>query len=76
MENSWLLELNDKEQIEVIDDILTRYTNDEVGLSGKDEYLKMNNKEKLYLFNNAIEMTYDEDDFDVCVVINFDYHAY
>lgn len=74
--DNYLYNVTDGNKVDIVNDILRRYTDDEVGQAGKDDYLAMNNIQKVMLFDNALQMTNDLDDFDTNVVINFDYSNY
>ena len=74
--DNYLYNVSDDEKMEIVNNILERYTNDEAGQAGKEDYKNMNNIQKVMLFDNALQMTKDLDDFDTNVIINFDYSNY
>jgi len=67
---------NIKKLVAVVDDILTRYTNDEAGQGQKKQYKTMTEAEKLTLFVNTVLTCADWCDFETDLVINFDYNNY
>lgn len=62
--------------INIVDDILTRYTEDEAGEQQKEIYQAMTNEQKLQLLANTINNTSSYEDFETSLVINFDYRNY
>ncbi len=62
--------------IDWVNDTLERYTSDEVGNWGKEDFQAMTNEQKIILFENAKMMTDDTDDIDTNIAINFDYGNY
>lgn len=70
--------------IDYVDDLLDRYTQDEVGLQQRDKYLSMGDLDKIGLFLNTFYQEIDNDrdmetimdDLDTNIVINFDYNNY
>ena len=71
--------LDSKNVIDLIDEQLTLYTDDEAGESQKQKYKEMTNKQKINLFYNALyysESIRDFDTFRTDIVINFDYNNY
>lgn len=59
--------------IDYVNDTLERYTDDEVGENQKDFYLAMNDKQKLELFENTLDINKDIDNFETDLVVCFDY---
>ena len=62
--------------IDWVNDTLERYTDDEIGDWGKEDFQAMTNEQKIILFENAKMMTDDTDDIDTNIAINFDYGNY
>ena len=60
----------------IVDEILTRYTNDEVGETQKEKYNEMTDGQKLQLLANTLNNTPSYEDFEINLVINFDYSNY
>lgn len=65
-----------KALVGVVDEILTRYIEDEAGQESKDKYNNMTKGEKLMLLTNTICTCAGWEDFEASVVINFDYCNY
>ena len=65
-----------QQQIALVDDVLTRYTEDEAGESQKEKYNEMTDNEKINLITNTMLNCADWCDFDTDLVINFDYNNY
>ncbi len=63
-------------QVAIIDDILTRYVNDEVGETQKGKYNKMLLSDKINLLTNSLLSCASWEDFETDVVINFDNNNY
>ena len=63
-------------QAEIVNDILTRYTEDEAGQESKEKFLKMSEVEKVSLLTNTLLTSSDLADFETDLVINFDYGNY
>ena len=63
-------------QVEIVDDILTRYTEDEAGQESKEKFLSMSEVEKVSLLTNTLLTSSDLADFETDLVINFDYNNY
>lgn len=63
-------------QVYIIDDILTRYVNDEAGEAQKAKYNKMLISDKINLLTNTLLNCASYDDFEADIVINFDYNNY
>lgn len=57
----------------IVDEILTRYTDDEVGETQKEKYNKMTDGQKLQLLANTLNNAPSYEDFETNLVINFDY---
>jgi len=71
--------LDNKNVIDLIDEQLTLYTDDEAGETQKKQYKEMTNTQKINLFYNALyysESIRDFDTFRTDIVINFDYNNY
>lgn len=70
--------------IDYVDDLLDRYTQDEVGLQQRDKYLSMGDLDKIGLILNTFYQEIDNDrdmetimdDLDTNIVINFGYYNY
>ena len=65
-----------KHQVNLVEDVLSRYVNDEVGGSQKDKYEAMSDLDKISLLTNALNTCPCWDDFETELVINFDYNNY
>jgi len=76
MTNKHKLRLALENQLSIVDEILTRYTNDELGESQKDKYLKMTQAEKINLLTITLLTCPGFVDFESHLVINFDYNNY
>lgn len=63
-------------QVNIIDDILTRYVNDEAGEAQKEKYNKMLISDKINLLTNTLLNCSCYEDFEADIVINFDYNNY
>ena len=63
-------------QIEIVNDILTRYTEDEAGQDSKEQFLKMSEVDKVSLLTNTLLTSSDLADFETDLIINFDYNNY
>ena len=63
-------------QIYIIDDILTRYVNDEAGETEKGKYNKMLISDKINLLTNTLLNCANYEDFEADVIINFNYNNY
>lgn len=57
----------------IVDEILERYTDDEVGETQKEKYDKMTDEQKLQLLANTLNNAPSYEDFETNLVINFDY---
>lgn len=65
-----------KDIINYINDLLIRYTSDEVGSDEGKKYLRMNKKDKINLYYNALDMNKDPEDLETDIIINFNYWNY
>lgn len=63
-------------QLSIVNDILTRYVNDEAGESQKQKYIDMNWEDKISLLTNTLVSCSSWEDFETDLVINFDYSNY
>lgn len=63
-------------QLSIVNDILTRYVNDEVGESQKQKYIDMNWEDKISLLTNTLVSCSSWEDFETDLVTNFDYSNY
>ena len=63
-------------QLSIVDDILTRYTEDEAGESQKDKYKDMDEVDKISLLTTTLLNCSDWCDFETDLVINFDMNNY
>lgn len=63
-------------QVKLVDDILTRYIEDEVGKEQKEKYKKMSYYEKITLLTNTLYNCSSWEDFETEMVVNFDYSNY
>ena len=63
-------------QISIVNDILTRYVNDEAGESQKQKYIDMNWEDKISLLTNTLVSCSSWEDFETDLVVNFDYSNY
>ncbi len=63
-------------QVSIIDEILTRYTKDEVGEKQKKQYKKMTISDKVNLLTNTLLTCSNWSDFETDIIINFDYSNY
>lgn len=63
-------------QAEIVNDILTRYTEDEAGQDSKEQFLKMSEVEKVSLLTNTLLTSSDLADFETDLIINFDYNNF
>lgn len=63
-------------QINVVDEILIRYTDDEVGMNQKQKYEDMTDLDKISLLTNTLLSCADWCDFETDLIINFDYNNY
>ena len=60
----------------IVDEILTRYTDDEAGETQKEKYGKMTDEQKLQLLANTLNNAPSYEDFEINLIINFDYSNY
>lgn len=63
-------------QLSIVDDILTRYIEDEAGESQKDKYKDMDEADKISLLTTTLLTCSDWCDFEIDLVINFDTNNY
>lgn len=63
-------------QVFIVDDILTRYTQDEAGESQKQKFNDMSVRDKISLLTNTMLSTNSYEDFETSLVINFDMGNY
>ena len=63
-------------QLDVVNDILGRYTDDEVGENQKQKYEDMTDIDKITLLTNTLLNCANWEDFETDLVINFDYNNY
>lgn len=63
-------------QISIVNDILLRYTTDEVGESQKEKFKAMTWEDKISLLTNTLTSCTSWEDFETDLVINFDYNRY
>ena len=63
-------------QLNVVNDILKRYTDDEAGQAEKEKFKNMTDQEKLSLLTTTIYHCSNWSDFETDLVINFDYGNY
>ncbi len=63
-------------QVELVDEVLTRYTNDEAGENSKEQYDKMTLEDKFNLLTNTLISCADWCEFETELVVNFDYGNY
>lgn len=62
--------------IDLIDDLLKRYTDDEVGKDQKEKYQKMTTEQKIKLLENTIDNFGIDEDIETNIVICFDFGSY
>ncbi len=70
--------------IDYVDDLLDRYTTDELGKEERQKYLDMDDNDKLQLICNELYYHFDKqedinnimEDLDTNLVISFDYNNY
>ena len=62
--------------IELVDNELDRYTEDEAGQEQRKKYLAMSDADKLALFTNTVVSCSNWEDFYTDLVINFDFCRY
>lgn len=62
--------------VELIDDVLERYINDEVGEAQRDKFESMTKLDKISLLTFTLKTCPCWDDFETEIVINFDYGNY
>ena len=63
-------------QIKLVNEVLSRYTNDEVGESQKEKFERMTWEDKISLLTNTLTSCSSWEDFETDLVINFDYGIY
>ena len=65
-----------QKQIDLVDDVLTRYTDDETGQEQKQKYEEMQPTDKISLLTNTLLTCSSYEDFETDLIINFDYNNY
>lgn len=63
-------------QTSLVNEVLIRYTEDEVGENQKQKFLDMTDIDKLSLLTNTLISCANWEDFETDLVINFDYNNY
>lgn len=63
-------------QISLVNEVLLRYVNDEVGESQKEKFKAMTWEDKISLLTNTLTSCASWEDFETDLVINFDYNRY
>lgn len=63
-------------QISLVNEVLIRYTEDEVGENQKQKFLDMTDIDKVSLLTNTLISCANWEDFETDLVINFDYNNY
>lgn len=63
-------------QITIVNDILIRYTEDEVGQNQKEKFKSMTWEDKINLLTTTLLNCANWEDFETDLVINFDYDNY
>ena len=63
-------------QVKLVDDILTRYIEDEAGKEQKEKYKEMTYTQKITLLTNTLYNCASWEDFETEMVVNFDYSNY
>ena len=63
-------------QLSLVNEVLIRYTEDEVGENQKQKFLDMTDINKLSLLTNTLISCANWEDFETDLVINFDYNNY
>ena len=63
-------------QLSLVNEVLIRYTEDEVGENQKQKFLDMTDIDKLSLLTNTLISCANWEDFETDLVINFDYNNY
>ena len=63
-------------QLSLVNEVLIRYTEDEVGENQKQKFLDMSDIDKLSLLTNTLISCANWEDFETDLVINFDYNNY
>lgn len=63
-------------QITIVNDILIRYTEDEVGQNQKEKFKAMTWEDKINLLTITMLHCANWEDFEIDLVINFDYDNY
>lgn len=76
MTKSYKLDKALEDQVLLVDNVLIRYTNDEVGANQKQKFLDMTDIDKLSLLTNTLISCANWEDFETDLVINFDYNNY
>ena len=76
MTKSYKLDTALEDQVLLVDNVLIRYTNDEVGANQKQKYIDMTMEDKISLLTNTLTSCASWEDFETDLVINFDYNNY
>ena len=63
-------------QIGLVNDVLSRYVEDEVGQKQKEKFETMSWEDKISLLTNTLVSCANWEDFETDLVINFDYNNY
>lgn len=63
-------------QVAIVDEILERYINDEVGQESAEKFKSMNDDDKVTLLTNTLLNCSSYEDFETDLIINFDYCNY
>lgn len=76
MTKSYKLDKALEDQVLSVDNVLIRYTDDEVGANQKQKYIDMTMEDKISLLTNTLISCSSWEDFETDLVINFDYGNY
>jgi hypothetical protein len=63
-------------QLDIVNELLSRYVEDEVGMGSKQRYEDMTDIDKISLLTNTLLNCTDWCDFETQMVINFDMGCY